>query len=144
MGIPNSPLPERESYTRHRRDLAWKILFPVILFSLIVVGMAVVTAVAGYQTAEVGRWSAISAIWLILPVMVLGLIFLALTIALIVLFSQLLEKSPPVFGKIQDTLLRVNARIVLAVDKVVDPILTVQSWSAGVRSLSRRKKPKKG
>ena len=75
------PIPVHESYLKHRRDLVWKIIFPVILSALLCIGLIVLINIATFRDGgDVARWGAISTMWIAIPVMVAMLVFLAIKI----------------------------------------------------------------
>jgi hypothetical protein len=123
------PHPARESYGKHRRDVTRQIILPVILITVVVVGLAALAifAATGSNTA-VSLWADISLIWIIIPMMLLMLVILALTAALAYGLMRLLKVSPHYTGLAQHYALWLNAEIVAWADKIVQPVLTIKSW----------------
>ena len=73
------PKPVHASYLKHRKDTAWKIIFPVVLSSVLCVGLIVLINIATFRGGgDVQRWADISTMWIAIPVMIMLLVFLAL------------------------------------------------------------------
>ena len=89
------PHPVHESYQRHRKQLVWQIILPVVLTSLLIVALIVLINVATFRDGgDVGRWAAISTIWIVIPIMIGLLIFTALLGGLVYLMMKLLNITP--------------------------------------------------
>jgi hypothetical protein len=123
------PRPERESYVKHRRDVNRQILLPVILVTVIGLGLVALSifAVTG-NNPGVSLWADIAAIWIIIPMMLLMLVILALTIALAYGLTRLLKISPRYTGIAQQYALWFNAQVSIWADKIVKPVLVIKSW----------------
>jgi hypothetical protein len=120
---------ERESYLKHRRDVTRQILIPVILVSLIVVGLAALSIFAATgSNPGVSLWADIAAIWVIIPMMLTMLVILALTVALAYGLTRLLKVTPRYTGIAQEYALWFNAEVSLWADKIVKPVLVIKSW----------------
>lgn len=90
------PRPQHPSYRKHRSQVAWQILLPIIAAGLLLVVAAVLVSLATFRAnADVGRWAAISTIWLTMPVMFGGLILLALFAGLAYLLGRAASFIPP-------------------------------------------------
>ncbi|MCL5611016.1 MAG: hypothetical protein M1485_00425 [Chloroflexi bacterium] len=99
-----SPLPlphslrseDHLSYQSHRKQVWQQILLPILLTVLIFIAVIVLTSVATFRdNGEVGRWAAMSTIWLLLPVLIGGFMFLIILVALIYLMLRLTNLIPP-------------------------------------------------
>ena len=99
------PLPRPEdhlSYQLHRKQVWQQILLPILLTVLIFIAVIVLTSVATFRdNGEVGRWAAMSEIWLVIPLIVIGLVFLILLIAIIYLLIRLTNLIPPYSYRVQ-------------------------------------------
>ena len=88
--------PSHPSYRRHRRQVTSQILLPVLAAAvLLIVAVYLLTAGAFRGDADVGRWAAISTIWLSIPFIFGGAILLAVVIAAAYLVSRLAGFIPP-------------------------------------------------
>ncbi|HRQ23014.1 MAG TPA: hypothetical protein PLF42_06245 [Anaerolineales bacterium] len=66
-----SARPEHYSYRLHRKQRTVQIFLPVILSAVLFVGMIALVSFATFeQGGDVGRWAAISTIWIVIPVLV--------------------------------------------------------------------------
>ena len=75
--------PQHPSYRLHRKQAAWQIILPIVLAGLILIGATSLILVGTFRdNGDVGRWAAISTIWLTIPVMIGGLVVLALFVGL--------------------------------------------------------------
>ncbi len=67
---------KRPSYRQHKRQSFWQILLPILLsFLVMLAGLAflIVIAKGGDPIGKLSTWADTSLIWLLLPVMALGL-----------------------------------------------------------------------
>lgn len=124
------------SFQKHRRQVIWQIWMPVIAAGVVFLGLGllvVLTPTLG--TSRTGHWAAISMIWLIAPLIIFVMLFLALNIGLIYLFNKLLRVLPPYLrvGQIysQVMVLRVKALC----DRLARPFIRWGEWSAGFHTL---------
>ena len=134
------PQPVHESYKKHRRELAWQIILPMVLT---VIGFAALIGLIYFATFEgdgdVGRWAAISTIWIVIPVMVLGLVLLVVLVALVYGMKRLLDITPTYTGLAQDYVHIAAGYIRRAADVAVKPVLFLEGVGAGLRRLFGRK-----
>ncbi len=127
--------PNHPSYQQHRRQMWTEILLPVMLGGLLLVLMTVLTVRGAFQTGgDVARWAAISTIWLVLPVMVGGLIALAVLAALIVLVASGARLIPPYSYRVQRFFYRIEYGTKRAATMVHRPILFAQGLLSVVKS----------
>ncbi|MEI7846203.1 MAG: hypothetical protein WCK35_10410 [Chloroflexota bacterium] len=123
------PTPERESYLKHRHDVKRQIILPVILVSVVGIGLGVLSAIGAIGASpNVGLWADISIIWLIIPMLFLALLITALLVGLIYGLSKLLNITPRYTGKVQTYILWLNVEIKLWADKITQPILGIKTW----------------
>lgn len=134
------PQPVHESYKRHRKQLTGQIILPVVFAVLLCVAMVVLVYVATFRgNGDVARWAAISTIWIVIPMMIASLIFLAVLFGLVYLLGRLLKISPHYTGLAQDFVHKLMIRIRLAADKLVQPIIFWDSIGASLNRLLGRK-----
>ncbi len=105
--------PTHTSFRAHRRQVAWQIILPVILAVLLVVAAAVLVSLAAANgTGDIARWAEISTIWLVIPFIFIGLVVLALLIALAYLTGLAADFIPPYTRKAQVFFLQVEAGVI--------------------------------
>ena len=133
----SSSLPERNPATEreHRRQVLWQITLPFVFGVVVFLVLAVLTGLSG--VGEVSRWADVSTIWLIIPVLFVGLIFLAILGGLIFAVIWLVRNLPRYALKLQNIFALIEAKTRQASDAAVEPILRAQSFSASVKALRR-------
>jgi hypothetical protein len=129
----SAPRPiETPTVRTHKRQLAWHILVPFFTVTalIIVVAVLVATGVTANRT-----WADVSTIWLIAPILVFALIFVAVLGFLIYGLARLLQVTPRYTGKAQDffALLARWARIIA--DGATKPFVWFQQAGAVLKSI---------
>jgi Yip1-like protein len=134
------PEPVHESYRRHRKQRTSQIILPMVLAAILFIGMIVLINIATFRDhGDVGRWAAISTIWIVIPVCISGFIFLALLGGLVYLMARLLGVAPTYTGKAQDFVHKLAIRIRRAADMAVKPVFSVNGFGASLKALLGRK-----
>lgn len=104
--------PQHASYRLHRRQAAWQIILPVVVAGLILIAGTYFIIVGTFRyNGEVDRWAAISTMWLTIPVMIGGLIALAVLIGLAWAVGKAAGFIPPYTHKAQVFVDEVEARV---------------------------------
>jgi heme/copper-type cytochrome/quinol oxidase subunit 2 len=135
------PQPVHESYMKHRRDRAWKIVLPVVLSAVLCVAMVVLINVATFRDGgDVARWAAISTIWIVVPIMIGMFLFLALLSGLVYLMYRLLNITPTYTGLAQDYVHKAAIYIKRGADAAVKPIIGLNGILAGINAFIGRKR----
>lgn len=130
------PQPVHESYLKHRRDRTWKILFPVILSAVLCVGLIVLINIATFVGGgDVGRWAAISTMWIAIPTIIGMLVVFALLAGIIYLLAKLLNILPPYTAMVQDFFYKVESYARRAADAAAKPIISINSIGASINRL---------
>ena len=134
------PEPVHESYRRHRKQRTSQIILPMVLAAILFIGMIVLINIATFRDhGDVGRWAAISTIWIVIPVCISGFIFLALLGGLVYLMARLLGVAPTYTGMAQDFVHKLAIRIRRAADMAVKPVFSVNGFGASLKALLGRK-----
>jgi hypothetical protein len=134
------PKPVHESYLKHRRQVVWQVILPVVLTALLIVALIVLVNVATFnQGGDVARWAAISTIWIVIPIMIGMLLFLALLVGLVYLMKKLLNITPTYTGMAQDYVHIAEGYVKRAADATVKPVFFLEEIRAGVRAFFGRK-----
>src|SRR5512147_1520324 len=129
------PQPVHESYLKHRKQIVWQIILPVALTSLLIVALIVLINIATFnQGGDVARWAAISTIWIVIPIMIGMLIFLALLVGLVYLMKKLLNVTPTYTGMAQDYVHIGAGYIRRAADAIVKPVLQLNGILASINA----------
>lgn len=134
------PKPVHESYKRHRKQLTGQIILPVAFAVLLCIASIVMVNIATFRdNGDVARWAAISTIWIVIPIMIASLIFLAVLIGLVYLLVRLLNITPHYTGLAQDFVHKLAIRIRLLADKLVKPVIFWDSVGASINRFLGRK-----
>jgi len=132
--------PVHLSYQKHRKQLAWQIILPIVVTSLLIVALIVLVNIATFRdNGDVGRWAAISTIWIVIPVMVGLLIFLVILGGIIYLLARLLAITPTYTGRAQDYVHKAAIHIKRGADAVVRPVIGFEGIKAGINAFLGRK-----
>lgn len=132
--------PVHESYKRYRKQRTTQIILPVVLAVLLCIGMVILINIATFSWGgDVGRWAAISTIWISVPVCLMGFVFLALTGGMVYLMGRLLGVAPRYTGRAQNFVHKLAIRIRRAADMAVKPIISVNGFGATIKTLLGRK-----
>jgi hypothetical protein len=134
-------VPDRHtSYQKHQRQFWSQILLPIILAALTVILAAVLAGIATFGIdGDSPRWAAISTIWLVIPVMFFGLLFLAIVAGLIYLLTRSLKAIPPYTIKAQHYAYRVSGIVKRISDEVAKPVIFVEGILASIKAFFGRK-----
>jgi hypothetical protein len=129
------PKPIHESYLRHRRQRTTQIILPVILATLLCIAIVVLVNIATFRNGgDVGRWAAISTMWIVIPVFIMGLVFLALLVGIIYLLARLLGIAPTYTSKVQDFVRMLALRIERIADATVKPVIYLDGVGASIKT----------
>lgn len=133
------PHPEHESYLKHRRQVTRQVILPVALSALLMIALIVLISVATFRdNGEVGRWAAISTIWIVIPIIATGLIGLLVLIGLIYLMARLLGILPTYTGLAQDYVHLGAGYIKRFTEAAVKPIFAVDGLVAYFKAIFGR------
>ena len=130
----SAPQPiETPSVRAHQRQLAWQILVPFFVVTALILVVAVLVATGAATTNR--PWADVSTIWLIAPMLVFALFFIAVLGFLIYGIARLLQITPHLTGKAQDffALLSNWARIIA--DGATKPFVWFQQGGAILKSI---------
>lgn len=131
--------PEHESYLKHRRQVTQQIILPVALSALTMIALIVLISVATFRDhGEVGRWAAISTIWIVSPIIAAGLIGLLILIGLIYLMARLLGILPTYTGLAQDYVHLGAGYIQRFTEAAVKPVFAVEGLAAYFKAIFGR------
>ena len=127
---------DHPSYKNHRRQFWIQIFLPMLLAVLLIVAVAVLTGTTAFgEGGDSPRWAAISTIWLVIPVMIFGLIFLALLAGFIYLLARALKVMPPYSSEAQYYVNRAASEIKRFSDMAAKPVLFLEGLTASLKAL---------
>ena len=132
--------PVHESYQRHRRQLTRQIILPMVLTAILFVALIVLINIATFRDhGDVARWAAVSTIWIVIPIIIASLIFLAILGGLVYLLMRLLQITPVYTGQAQDFVHKIAAYIKQGADAVVKPVFFIDELGASLSRFFGRK-----
>ena len=127
------------SYRNHRRQFWLQIFLPLILAVLLIIAVAVVSGIAAFgQNGDAPRWAAISTIWLVIPVMFFGLIFLVILLGLVYLLARMLNIIPPYSSQAQYYVNHASSEVKRYSDTAAKPVLFLEGIKASLKTIFRR------
>lgn len=133
------PRPTHESYLKHRKQTMQQIVLPMILAAVLMVAFVVWICIATFRdNGEVGRWAAISTIWIALPILLAGLITMAILGGLVYLMMRLLGILPTYTGMAQDYVQLGALYIQRFTEAAVKPIFAVDGLAAYIKAIFGR------
>jgi hypothetical protein len=133
------PHPEHYSYLKHRQQRTTQIILPVVISVLLMIGMIVLISFVTFKSdGDVGRWAAISTIWIIIPLLLVGLILLALLVGLIYLMARALGALPYYTGIAQDYVYIARGYIIRAADMAAKPVIALEGFIENIKELFGR------
>lgn len=137
---------DHPSYQRHRKQVWTQILLPILCAVLVFVVVIILAIMVTFRNnGDVGRWAAISTIWLTLPVMIAGLILLILIIGLIYLMVRVLNLIPPYSFQAQRFVYRIESGVKHFAEMFRKPVLALQEIARLVRTyLEKARKTNSG
>lgn len=112
------------------------MVLAVLLFLALVVFVNIATF---GNNGDVGRWAAISTMWIAIPVCLMGFAFLLLVGGMVYLMGRLLGVAPTYTGRAQDFVHKLAIRIRRAADMTVKPIISLNGFGATIKALLGRK-----
>jgi fatty acid desaturase len=136
------PQPVHESYKRHRRQMMVQIILPMVLTVILFIVSIVLVNIATFRdNGDVARWAAVSTIWIVIPIMIGMLIFLALLGGIIYLLAKLLNIAPTYTGLAQDYVHIAEGYIKRAAEAIIKPVLQLNGILAGITAFFEKIKP---
>ena len=131
---------DHPSYQLHRKQMWTQILLPILLAVLVFIAVIVLTSVATFRNnGDVGRWAAISTIWLVLPVLIVGLLFLIILLAIIYLLARLISLIPPYSYQAQRFVYQIEGYVKRGTEMIVKPVLFVDIIKSQINKFMGRR-----
>ena len=112
----------------------------MLLALAVLVAVAVLAGTAAFKPeSEVGRWAAVSTMWILLPLIGTGTLLLIVLIALIYGLARLLGILPTYTLQAQNFIWRVGAAIKHYADEAAKPILAIEGIRGAIKRLTGKK-----
>lgn len=129
---------KRSPAADHKRQRIWQIWVPLGASIALILALAILTVIGAFQQSpQVERWGNLSAVWVILPVLLVGIIFIAITAACVYGLSRLLIRVPAWMLKLQLLMVHLSLVIRRAADTATKPVMAVNGFSAQMNVLWR-------
>jgi uncharacterized membrane protein len=134
------PHPEHTSYLTHRKQVVWQVILPVVLAALLLIGLIVLISLSTFRGgADMGRWAAISTIWIVMPILVVGMLVLILLIGVNYLIARLAQLIPNYTGIAQDYVFRAAGVIKRMTKAVVKPVFFLDTLTTKLKAFIGRR-----
>jgi hypothetical protein len=117
----------------HRRQVLWQITVPLILGVVVILVLAVLTSLARGDTQHL--LGDIALIWLILPLFIILIVFIAIFGGLAYLIIRLNRALPPLAFKAHHLVKGFQASLTRAADGAAKPIIQVEGWRATLKAI---------
>ncbi len=135
------PQPVHESYLKHRKQVVWQIIVPMVLTVMLCIALIVLINIATFnQGGDAARWAAVSTIWIVIPIMFGLVIVLALLGGLVYLMYKLLDVTPTYTGMAQDYVHIGAGYVRRALDAIVKPVINLNGILASINAFFERMK----
>jgi len=111
----------------------------MIVTVLLIIAIAVITSMATFgPNGRSPVWAAISTIWLVIPVMIFGLIFLIILAGLIYLLARTLDVIPPYSSQAQYYVDRASSEAKRFSDMAAKPVFFIGDIVARIQAFFGR------
>jgi len=132
-GIQRSPV------LNHRRQMLWQVWIPLGASITCIMALALlVVAAAVVGSDQIARWGNISAVWVITPVLIALLIFLAIISGCVYGLNWLLVRMPGWMIKGQLFMIQVSLITRRTANTVASPVMEVNGWKSRLTVLWRQ------
>lgn len=131
------PLDEKERVRQaYVRQVRLQVILPLGIGALLVAGLAGLAGTA--HGAPVGAWADVALVALLIPIMLVGLILLAVTLAVAVLVGRLIPRIPEPAAKLRLHWHHYSRMAERAVDSVAAPMIRGGALAHSAATVVRR------
>jgi fatty acid desaturase len=126
------------SHVQHQKQRFWQILFPVLLFGLLLIGVCVlmILTVAGIETGvNLSQFADTALIWIILPMLAAAIMGAIILFFLIYGIARLLKVLPGFTFRVQEIFSDISYHAHVITDKLAAPTIGIKGIFAGVSTL---------
>jgi hypothetical protein len=125
-----------QTQARHKREVLWQIILPLILGIILFLGASVLVTLGA--SGEVSRWAEATLVWLIVPWLVVSIVAIAALVGLVYGVVKLIQVVPFAFFRLNNFIHRVQGFVSQAEDKAVEPVLKIASLRGRLHALRSR------
>jgi hypothetical protein len=134
--IPQSPA---ERIAEHKRQMVLQVWFPLMAGIAIVLTVCTLVLIgAATNSSEISRLADISAIYLMIPQVFIGVIVFVIVAAIVYGLSKLLIAMPGWLHTVQAIFVMIFTVTRQISDKLVSPFLAIHGFWAGVKTAKRK------
>jgi hypothetical protein len=132
----NLPQPEHETYLKHRKEVRWKILAPVIASAVVcVLCSALVYAATFNYGGDVTLWAQISEIYLAIPAIIFLVVAFAMVAGIAYLLTRLLSILPRYTYQAQGLFWKIRDGVRRGADAVAKPVINIDAIGASINRI---------
>lgn len=122
---------------KHRKEVFWQVTIPLVIAVAFFLALGAFASLVG-GGATTSKIADVALIWLIVPVMAIGLVFLVLLGAFVFGVIWLIHHVPVYTRKAQALVVSASMAIKNLTDAMVEPFLRAQSFFAALRAFRRK------
>lgn len=138
--FPDSEPPRNpDTYAVHRRESIWQIWVPLAI-TLTVLALLVILIFVS-QHGSLSQWASVALIMLLIPLLILGIIVLAVNVGGFLFTGIAYSKLSPLMLQAQLFFLRVEKGAFQAANSVTEPVIRVRVFWARLTGVRGKKKP---
>lgn len=136
-----SPVRNPETQKAHRQEFFLQILLPIILFSLLLLGLGYLASASGTQNGinHTAVWAHISTIFMVIILIGTGVAILAILALVIYALGWLLSKLPQYSFIAQLYFQLYGKKIQTLADKTTSPVISIHSFWTALKSTYTKK-----
>ena len=132
--------PNHLSYKKHRKQFWLHIFLPMLLSIVLIVAVSALTTLSAFgESGDASRWAAVSTVWLVIPVMLFGVLVLAIIIAIIYLMARALKDIPSYTATAQHYVYRGTDIAKRYSEMATKPVLFLQGINASLKTFFGKK-----
>lgn len=124
---------ERNPITQaaHQRQVLWQITLPSLLGVILLIVLSVLIALS--SRGQQRLWADVALIFILLPPILLSVLLVILLGGLVYGIIWLSKNIPIYTFQAQNFMIKIETTVLQVADKVVEPILKVEEFRAGLR-----------
>ena len=138
--LPDSEPPRNpDTYAIHRRESIWQIWVPLAITLTVLVLLVILIILSMH--GSLSQWAAVALIMLIIPMLILGIILLAVNLGGVLLTGMAYSRLSPLMLRAQIFILRVEKNTFQVANSLTEPFIRVRVFWARFSGVTGRKAP---
>jgi hypothetical protein len=130
--MPDQSLPVSPSIRENKRQLIWQIVVPILLLAALIIAAAILVVSGGSN--QTGVWADVSIIWMLAPLLVFGLLLIAMLAALIYGLVKLTQVTPRYSSSAQNVVASISTKTRKVADGITKPVLWSHQAGAAIKA----------